>query len=78
MLDEPRDDEYVIIEDFQDLVKAFDALIAVAEATSKMLVDTPELSYPVMGQSTAGDLDNAINNAITLLDNGVKEARTFQ
>ncbi len=76
MLDEPRDDEYVIIEDFQDLVKAFDALIAVAEATSKMLVDTPE-SYPSDRHSEPGSvvLDDAINNAITLLDNGIKKAR---
>ncbi len=79
MLDEPRDGEYVIIEDFNACVKAFDALIAVAEATSKMLVDTPE-SYPSdrFAEKESVVLDDAINNAITLLQAGVKEARMFQ
>ena len=70
--------EYVIIEDFQDLVKAFDALIAVAEGTHKMLAQTPEYTLIPLSQSQVVVLNAAVNNAITLLEVGVKEAREFE
>lgn len=77
MSDEIRDGEYVIIEDFQASVKAFDALIATAEATRKVLVDAPE-SYITSAQSAVVVLNVAINNAIKLLEGGITKAKEFE
>ena len=70
--------DYVSYEDFQDLVKAFDALIAAAEATHKGLVATPEYRGDNVGPATVAVLNDAINDAIKLLEPGIKEAKEFE